>query len=450
MEIRTQVQAYKLLALHTKGKETINVMDILHHNLLPNYKRDNRKKVNYLCYVVRKLLLTYLGVYPKIDRDSYAYKRINTPGNLLLELYRELWNQFKKRASLKIDTEYKFNFDKSKSDIDSLVNSSNLHTVFDSRILDKIVKSFGSVFGTGISGQQGIVQDLNRNCMLGTLSHIRRLVTPLPPGSKAIGPRKLHGSQWGFVCPTESPDGGNVGIINHLSISCKISFNISEDNIYLALIDNGLIELNDTTKYELHSFSKVFLNGRWIGLHKDPEFLYKIMRLLKCNSLIHIYTSIRWDTVLNEIYVFCDSGRLLRPIFLLQKNGSMISNRLIEGDYSKMNTWNHLIHGEHIYKLDPNCEDCRLSCYKDITTNPVTLPERNINKCLDFQEFPNYSPIRENPNIFIRKQQDTVYDYMTHDICDQGPQKIWNNNTKRSMHDYKCNVRSDDIDEEES
>ena len=66
----------------------------------------------------------------------------------------------------------------------------------------------------------------------------------------------------------------------------------------------------------------------------------------------------------------------------------------------------------HIYKLDPNCEDCRLSCYKDITTNPVTFTKRNINKCLDFQEFPNYSPIRENPNIFIRKQQDTVYDYM--------------------------------------
>ena len=87
--------------------------------------------------------------------------------------------------------------------------------------------------------------------MLGTLSHIRRISNPLPPGSKSLGPRKLHNSQYGFVCPTESPDGGNVGIINHLSIVSKISFNV-EDNIYLSLIDNGLIELNDTTKYELH------------------------------------------------------------------------------------------------------------------------------------------------------------------------------------------------------
>ena len=81
--------------------------------------------------------------------------------------------------------------------------------------MDNISKSFGASFGTGVSSRQGIVQDLNRISMLGTLSHIRRLSYPLPPGSKSIGPRKLHNSQWGFVCPSESPDGGNVGIINH-------------------------------------------------------------------------------------------------------------------------------------------------------------------------------------------------------------------------------------------
>ena len=141
---------------------------------------------------------------------------------------------------------------------DNLVKSDyNIHKVFNQKYMDVIVKSFGSVFGTKLSGRQGIVQDLNRNAMLGTLSHTRRISNPLPADSKSLGPRKLHNSQWGFVCPTESPDGGNVGIINHLSIACKISFNVSEDNIYLALIDNGLIKLNDTTKYELHTISKV-------------------------------------------------------------------------------------------------------------------------------------------------------------------------------------------------
>ena len=112
--------------------------------------------------------------------------------------------------------------------------------------MESITKSFGARFGTAISSRQGIVQDLNRNVMLGTLSHIRRLSYPLPAGSKSLGPRKLHNSQWGFVCPTESPDGGNVGIVNHLSIistlsneiGFKIEFKLDESHLYNINLDS--------------------------------------------------------------------------------------------------------------------------------------------------------------------------------------------------------------------
>jgi DNA-directed RNA polymerase II subunit RPB2 len=350
--IYTRKTAMKLLALNTKGKEIINVIDILTNNFMPNYNSDSEKG-QMLGYSVRKLLLTRLDIIKETDRDSYSFKRIDTAGSLLLELYRELWGIFQRNVSLKIDNDFKFHFKDFGNDIRNLINDDNCRKVFNHKYMDVIVKSFGSVFGTKLSGKQGIVQDLNRNAMLGTLSHTRRISNPLPAGSKSLGPRKLHNSQWGFICPSESPDGGNVGIINHLSIACKISFNISEDNIYLALLDNGLIKLSDSTKYELHNQCKVFLNGRWIGLHKDGEFLYKIMRLLKCNSIIHLYTCIRWSTQLNEIYVFCDNGRLLRPVFLLRKMGKLVSNNLLEGDYGKMNTWDHLIRGEHMYHLNP-------------------------------------------------------------------------------------------------
>ena len=38
----------------------------------------------------------------------------------------------------------------------------------------------------------------------------------------------------------------------------------------------------------------------------NPEYLNKIMRLLKLNSIIHLYTSIYWDIEKNELYIFCD------------------------------------------------------------------------------------------------------------------------------------------------
>ena len=362
--IYDQKSAMKLLAMNTKGKEIINVIDILANNFLPNYK-SNSDKCSYLGYSVRKLILTKLGIIKETDRDSYSLKRIDTAGTLLLELYRELWSIFQRNVSLKIDNDFKFHFKDFGNDIKNLINDDNSKKVFNPKWLDNIVKSFGSVFGTGLSGRQGIVQDLNRNAMLGTLSHTRRILNPLPPGSKSLGPRKLHNSQYGFVCPTESPDGGNVGIINHLSIVSKISFNVSEGNIYYALTDVGLISLNDTISNDIYSSCKVFLNGKWIGIHKDPDYLYKIMRLLKLNSIIHLYTSIYWNIELNEIYVFCDSGRLLRPVFVLQKKGEVLSNILIEGDYRKMSSWNHLIRGEHMYKLNPEMSVYDETYYRD-------------------------------------------------------------------------------------
>ncbi len=352
--IYTQKSAFKLLSLNTKGKENFNVVDILSNNLFPNFGTDNILKAYYLGYVVRKMLLTHIGLYQETDRDSYVNKRVDLPGSLLLELYRELWGQYKRNTSLKIDNEYKLNYESTPgSDISNLMNDLNIHKIFDHSIMDSINKSFGARFGTGISSRQGIVQDLNRNAMLGTLSHIRRLSIPLPSGSKTIGPRKLHNSQWGFVCPTESPDGGNVGIINHLSIIARVTNNVQEDGIYQSLLDGELIILENNTGKDISRFTNVFLNGRLIGLHKDPKKLLHYMKLLKLNSFINITTSISWNIQTNEFHVFSDSGRIIRPVFNLKtdRNGNKY-NELIAGDYSYIESWKKAIHGYLFDKVD--------------------------------------------------------------------------------------------------
>jgi len=346
--IFTQREALRLLAMNTKGKDIINVIDILNNNLFPHYNT-HREKGLFLAYATRQLILTHIGVIKHTDRDSYSNKRIDLPGPLLLELYRELWALYQRNCSLKIDHEYKFNF-KEGHNFSNIINEQNFKRIFDSKIMDNINKSFGAGFGTGISARKGIVQDLNRISMLATLSHIRRLSYPMPSGSKTIGPRKLHNSQWGFVCPSESPDGANVGIINHLTIIAKVSINIEEEGIHEALTDHKMISLENIISSDLSVNGKVFLNGRWIGIHKNMPLLYKILRLLKLNSIINCFTSISWDTGLNELYIFCDSGRIVRPVFVLRSD---LSNELLSGSMKTMTNWSHLTHG-YIYTLNPD------------------------------------------------------------------------------------------------
>ena len=410
----TQKAALRLLAINTKGKDIINVIDILNNNLFPHYDT-YKEKVLCLGYTIRQLLLTHLDILRHTDRDSYSNKRIDLAGPLLLELYRELWANYQRNCSLKIDHEYKFNF-KEGHEFSNIINEQNFKRVFDSKIMDNISKSFGSSFGTGISARKGIVQDLNRISMLGTLSHIRRLSYPLPAGSKTIGPRKLHNSQWGYVCPSESPDGGNVGIINHLTIMAKVTINITETGIYEALLDHKMIELKYIISDDLDT-GKVYLNGKWIGVHTHIPLLYKIMKLLKLNSFINCFTSISWNIELNEIHIFSDSGRIIRPVFVLKEDGS---NELIKGSTEKLSSWSELLHG-YMFTLKSDISTLDSQYYKD-ELDDIKKDRDFIDVLEENQSSIEYIDSLESDRSFIAKDYRSIDTHYTH--CEIEPSLI--------------------------
>ena len=420
--IYNQKDAIKYLSLHVKNKEIINVIDVLNNNFLPNYETNYKFKAMYLGYICRQILLTHLGIIKETDRDSYNMKRINLAGTLLLELYRELWGKYTKNIQRTLDDEFKLLLESNDNvDISNVINNVNKDSIFNSRIMDDIVKSFGASFGTGISKKQGIVQDLNRNVMLGTLSHVRRLSTPLPSGSKTLGPRKLHNSQWGLVCPIESPDGGNVGIINHLSIMAKVTTNISEEGIIKALKDMDVLFIENFINDHL-SDTKIFLNGKFIGLYSDGPFLYKYLKLLKLNSFINVNTSISINYDLNEIFIFTDSGRIIRPVLKLKINKNYEKfNEFINGEYEKLENWNKCIHG-YIYNINPNVSVYDNNYYKK-ELDEIKSTESNFMEFLELNSAPiEYLDSLETENSFIAKDVNTIDKDYTH--CEIHPSLI--------------------------
>ena len=416
--IYTQEEAFKMLMPLTKGKLQINVVDILNNNFLPNYGTDLVQKAKFLGYSVRKILLAHLDLIDPTDRDSYSYKRVDLAGSLLLELYRELWGGFKKSLSKNMDYEYRAKNTEIALDDDKvsdLINDNNKSKMFDISMMEYITKSFGARFGTNISGRQGIVQDINRNTMLGTLSHIRRLSFPLPAGSKSLGPRKLHNSQWGFVCPIDSPDGGNVGIINHLSIMAKVSTNISETGIIECLTDINLLFIENTVAEDMYNNTPVFLNGKLIGLYENPAFLFKYLKLLKLNSIINVNTSISWNIKTNELHIFTDSGRIIRPVFYLKSDpeGNKY-NELISKDYSYIETWSKAIHGllYNVEGITPTVYDTKY--YKEILDNIKNTKDDFMRYLETNAACIEYIDSIESENAFISKDIYSIDKNYTH------------------------------------
>ena len=77
------------------------------------------------------------------------------------------------------------------------------------------------------ASKQGVSQVLNRLTYMSTISHLRRIQTPSDNTGKLIPPRKLHNTQWGYICPTETPEGQSVGVVKNLSMNCEITLHIS-------------------------------------------------------------------------------------------------------------------------------------------------------------------------------------------------------------------------------
>ena len=52
----------------------------------------------------------------------------------------------------------------------------------------------------------GVSQVLNRLTFSSTLSHLRRLNSPIGREGKLARPRQLHNTHWGMICPAETPE----------------------------------------------------------------------------------------------------------------------------------------------------------------------------------------------------------------------------------------------------
>ena len=82
------------------------------------------------------------------------------------------------------------------------------------------------------SNKVGVAQVLNRLTYISSLSHLRRINTPIDKSGKLVPPRKLHNTQWGMICAAESPEGQSVGVVKNLAYMAHISIASLSQPIY--------------------------------------------------------------------------------------------------------------------------------------------------------------------------------------------------------------------------
>ena len=355
--IFTQKTALEFIATFTKRQTVSSVLEILMNYFLPHVGNDNfLNKAYFVGFMVNRLLRVQMGREKATDRDNFKFKRVETSGTLIYDLFREFFLIQNRNIFLKMDKEFYYHPVKYRTNFVSLLQD-NYKDFFKERIIeDGFKKGFKGNWGADANTKRvGLVQDLNRLSWFTFISHLRKISLPIDPTSKVVGPHYLHGSQWGIIDPVDTPDGGNVGIHKHMAISTAITNVFSAAPLIKWLRANTPLKLlQECSNSMLASSTKLFVNGNWIGVIENPIENVNTLKLFRRNGVIPIYTSISFSYEYNIVYIYTDGGRLTRPIYYRDADGkiSYAHGKIKDIIESQQYTWQQAVAGFRDKKVD--------------------------------------------------------------------------------------------------
>ncbi|CDY27413.1 BnaC03g64530D [Brassica napus] len=326
-------------------------------------------KAYYFGLIIHRLLHCALGRNPEDDRDHYGNKRLDLAGPLLGGLFRMLFRKLARDV---------------RSYVQKCVDSGKEVNLLFAINAKTITSGLKYALATGNWGQAnaagtraGVSQVLNRLTYASTLSHLRRLNSPIGREGKLSKPRQLHNSQWGMMCPAETPEGQACGLVKNLALMVYVTVGSAASPILAILSDLGTENLG---------------NG------------------------INTEVSVVRDIRLKELRIYTDYGRCSRPLFIVDNQRLLIKKKDIYALQQRVSAeedgWHQLLANGYIEYIDTEEEEttmismtindlvhsrlCPEEAYSDTYTHCEIHPSLILGVCASIIPFPDHNQSPRN------------------------------------------------------
>lgn len=182
---------------------------------LGNDTKDRISKAHFLARMAESCFELALGKRSEDDKDHYANKRLKLAGDLMEDLFRVSFNRLARDIKYQLERANMRN------------RELNVATIVRADVLtDRLQHPLAT--GNWVGGRTGVSQLLDRNDYISTLSHLRRVISPLSRAQPHFEARDLHATQWGRLCPSETPEGPNCGLVKNFAEMVELSTGIEE------------------------------------------------------------------------------------------------------------------------------------------------------------------------------------------------------------------------------
>ncbi|KAG1839326.1 hypothetical protein DFJ58DRAFT_812683 [Suillus subalutaceus] len=279
---------------------------------------DFRSKAIFVATMTRRVLMAMDDEKMVDDRDYVGNKRLELAGQLLALLFEDLFKTF--NANLK-------------SAIDKVLKKPSRTNEFDAFNTmqfqgDHITAGFVRAISTGNWSlkrfkmeRAGVTHVLSRLSFISALGMMTRISSQFEKTRKVSGPRALQPSQWGMLCPSDTPEGEACGLVKNLALMTHITTDVEEGPIIRLALMLGVEDISLATGTEIygpHTFV-VNVNGTIIGLTRYP------MRFGRFSEFVGIYVNHHHHAV----HIASDGGRICRPMIIVEHGRPRVTSEHI-------------------------------------------------------------------------------------------------------------------------
>ncbi|PQE03149.1 hypothetical protein CJF30_00005674 [Rutstroemia sp. NJR-2017a BBW] len=290
---------------------------------------DFRPKALYICFMVRRVLMAMVN--PKLvdDRDYVGNKRLELAGQLLSLLFEDLFKKF--NSDLKMN-------------IDKVLKKPNRTMEFDAY---NHMQSHGNYITLGMNraistgnwnlkrfkmDRAGVTHVLSRLSYISALGMMTRISSQFEKTRKVSGPRALQPSQFGMLCPSDTPEGEACGLVKNLALMTHITTYDEEEpvrKLTFVLGAEDIVSMSGKEIYEKGAYV-IFVNGTPLALTRQPKLFLNSFRKFRRMGRISEYISIFINHHSASVHIATDEGRICRPLIVVENSKSKVKKHHLE------------------------------------------------------------------------------------------------------------------------
>jgi DNA-directed RNA polymerase III subunit RPC2 len=365
---------------------------------IPVYKYNFTMKIVYMSIMLRRMVDSMIDPSNLDDKDYYGNKRLEMAGQLLSLLFEDLFKNF--NASLKQIAEKTIN--KSKKDFDIVAFFSGCGLKITQGLTNSISSGNWNVKRFKME-RAGVTHVLSRLSFISALGMMTRVSSQFEKTRKVSGPRALQPSQWGVLCPSDTPEGEACGLVKNLALLTHVTTDDDEEPIIRLAYDLGVEDINLISGEELNAPGNytVFLNGLILGIHRFPLRFVKMLRVMRRAGRVREFVSVFKNDPQRVVYIASDGGRVCRPLIIVENGRSKVKARHMKELAEGVRTFDDFLKQGLIEYLDVNEENNSMIVFKeqDIradTTHLEIEPFTILGVCVGLVPYPHHNQSPRN------------------------------------------------------